>query len=235
MSPSGTLDVPPRLALVAATSITALALVVSLFTLPLGFYSRIAAVGAGTAAQLVVSYVSLYRPYSKLRYDHRSELVSVIFEGLRRDYRELTGSNATVRMNVMTVKRGFSHRLLPWRDSYLEIEFCTDGYNRAEREQRYSPKEGCYGQAYVESNPTYYDERQQPLGERHMSPTQRQVNEDVKSVLSVPVYRPGKVDDEIIAVLNLDSTDYIEQTKFNERAVHRLAMRRAALVGHVLA
>ncbi len=235
MPPNRTFDVPPQLALAAATLVTTLVLIISLFTLPVGFSVRVAAVGVGTAAQFVVSYVSLYRPYSKLRYDHRAELLGVIFEGLRREYEALTDGEADVRMNVMPVKRQFGQGLLPRRDSFLEIEFHTDGYDREELEQRYKPGEGCCGQAYVENNPTYYDERRQPLGEGRMSATQRRVTEDVKSVLTVPVYRPGKVDEEIIGVLNLDSTAYIDETKFNEKAVQRLVMRRAALVGHVLA
>lgn len=235
MSPNRNFDVPPRLALVAATLITTLALVVSLFTLPVGFYARILAVGVGTAAQFVVSYVSLYRPYSELRYDHRAELLAVIFEGLRREYEELTGSDAEVRMNVMPVDNHFSRGLLPRRNDYLQIEFHTDGYDREELEQRYSAGEGCWGQAYVENNPTYYDGQRQPVGDGRMSATQRRVTEDVKSVLSVPVYKPGRVDEEIIAVLNLDSTAYTEETRFNEKAVHRLVMRQAARVGHVLA
>lgn len=157
MSPNRNLDVPPRLALVAATLITTLALVVSLFTLPVGFYVRIAAVVVGTAAQFIVSYVSLYRPYSELRYDHRAELLSVIFEGLRREYEELIESDADVRVNVMPVKRRFGPGLAPRLNSYLEIEFHTDGYDREELEQRYTPGEGCCGRAYVENNPTYYD------------------------------------------------------------------------------
>lgn len=68
-----------------------------------------------------------------------------------------------------------------------------------------------------------------------MSATQRRVTEDVKSDLSVPVYDPGHVDERIIAVLNLDSTAYTDETRFNEKAVQRIAMRRAQLVGHVLA
>lgn len=235
MSPNRNVDVPPQLALVAATLITTLALVVSLFTLPVGFHVRIAAVCAGTAAQFVVSYVSLYRPYSKLRYDHRAELLGVVFEGLRREYEELTECDADVRMNVMPVGQQFGRGLLPRRNTYLAIEFHTDGYEREELEQRYAPGEGCCGRAYVENNPTFYDERRQPLGEGQMSATQRRVTEDVKSVLSVPVYDPGNVDDRIIAVLNLDSTAYTDETKFNEMAVQRVVMRRAPLVGHVLA
>lgn len=226
---------PPRLALVAATSSTTLALLVSLFSLPVGFYARVAAVGVGTVAQFVVSYVSLYRPYSELRRDHRAQLIAVVFEGLRREYEELTGRDAGVRINVMTVERRFGQGLLPRRTSGLEIAFHTDGYDPEELEQRYAPGEGCWGRAYVENNPTYYDERRQSLGERQMSATQRRVTEDVKSALSVPVYRPGETDDEIVAVLNLDSSRHVERTNFNEKAVQRLVMRRATLVGHVLA
>lgn len=235
MSSSARFDVPPKAALAGATLLTALVLAVSLFTIPVGRPARIAAVAVGTVAQFVVSYVSLYRPYSKLRRDHRVQLMGVLFEGLRREYRKQAGTDAEPRVNVMQVERQFAEGILPRRERQLRIAFHTDGYGREEVGQRYAPGEGCWGRAYVENDPTYYDERRQPLGERQMSATQRRVTEDVKSVLSVPVYRPGRSDDEIIAVLNLDSSRNVERTKFDKKAVQRTAMRWSTLAGHVLA
>lgn len=234
MVSDGRIDVPPGFALLAATAITAIALVVALFSLPVGFEVRVVTVVVGTAAQFVASYVTLYRPYSELRYDHRAQLMAIVFEGLLREYAEEMETEAGIRANVMPVSHGFAAGLLPVRERYLEIEFHTSEYGREELEQRYEPGEGCCGQAYVENNPTYYDERDRPLGEGRMSATQRAVTADVKSVLSVPVYHPGSANDEIIAILNLDSSAHIDETKFNEPAAHRLVMVYAGWAGHVL-
>lgn len=67
-----------------------------------------------------------------------------------------------------------------------------------------------------------------------MTATQRLVTDHVTSAVSVPIYRPGAVGEEIIGILNLDSPDSIELTNFNDGDAHRHLMNYAGHAGYVL-
>lgn len=227
-------DVPLPVALVAATSITPLSLVVALFSVPLDLFGRVLVVGFGGVAQLVVSYVSLYRPASKLRGDIRQELMQILLDELRRDYRNSLDGNVQLRANVMIPENSFSEGLFPKRREQLRIAYHSGDYAMAELDRRYAPGEGCWGQVYTRGNPTYYDEQQNPHTAREMTATQRRVTDHVTSAVSVPVYRPGGVEEKMIGILNLDSPDSIDLTNFNEGDAHRFLMNYAGRASHIL-
>lgn len=68
-----------------------------------------------------------------------------------------------------------------------------------------------------------------------MTATQRRVTDHVTSALSVPIYRPGAVGEDVIGILTLDSPDSVELTNFNEREAHRFLMTNyAGRAGHIL-
>lgn len=227
-------DVPLPVALLAATLVTPLSLAAALFSVQFDFVGKVLVVCLGGAAQFVVAFVSLYRPVSKLRTDVRTELMQILLDELRRDYGNAFAEDATLRANVMILEKRFSESLFPRRREQFRIEYHSGDYEREELDQRYAPGEGCWGQAYAKNNPTYYDERQNPHHARQMTATQQRVTDHVTSAVSVPIYRPGAVGEEIIGVLNLDSPDSIDLTNFNAGDAHRLIMRYAGLAGHVL-
>lgn len=227
-------DVPLPVALVAATSITPLSLVVALFSVSLDLFGRVLVVGVGAIAQLVVSYVSLYRPASELRADIRQELLQILLDELRRDYRNSLADGAELRANVMVLEKRFSEGLVPHREERFRIAYHSGDYAMAELDRRYAPGEGCWGQVYTRGNPTYYDEQQNPHTAREMTATQRRVTDHVTSAVSVPVYRPGGVDEKMIGILNLDSPDSIDLTNFNEGDAHRFLMNYAGRASHIL-
>lgn len=227
-------DVSARVALLAATSITPLSLLVVLFSVPFDIIGKVLVVSLGGLAQFVVSYVSLYRPVSELRTDIRQELMQILLDELRRDYRNSFATDAELRANVMMLNKRFSEGLLPHRQEHFQIEYHSGDYAMSELDRRYSPGEGCWGQAYTRENPTYYDEQQNPHPAREMTATQRRVTDHVTSAVSVPIYRPGAVGEEVIGILNLDSPDSIDLTNFNEGDAHRFLMNYAGLAGHVL-
>lgn len=228
-------NVSPRVALLAATLITPLSLVVALFSIPFNLVGKALVVGLGGLAQLVVSYVSLYRPVSELRADTRREVMQILLDELRQDYRSSFATDIELRANVMIVEKRFSEGPLPRRKEQLRIEFHSGDYAMAELDRRYAPGEGCWGQTYTSGDPTYYDEQHNPHPAREMTATQRHVTRHVTSALSVPIYRPGAVGEDVIGILNLDSPESIELTNFNERAAHRfLMMDYAGRAGHIL-
>lgn len=232
---SNQFDVPLPVAFLAATSITPLSLAVSLFSVPTDFVGRVFVVFIGGSAQFVVSFVTLYRPVAELRADRREELMQLLLDGLRRDYTDSVTGDVEFRANVMVLETHFAEGLVPRRREHLRIAYYTGDYEQAELDRRYAPGEGCWGRAYVENDPMYYDEQQNPRPARGMTATQRRVTDHVTSATSAPIYRPGATGVEVIGVLTLDSPDSIDLTKFNEGVVHRLLMNYAGLAGHVLA
>jgi hypothetical protein len=158
-------------------------------------------------------------------------LLENLFNGLVSAYREKKPGRYGLRVNVMRVRK----KIWPFRQKFLHIDYFMGNYSTAEKEQEYLENIGCCGTAIHENTPISFDTKRAQEPWKGMSATQRDVTRDVKSILSIPIYRPKDESKRSpIAVLNLDSKNLIKKTGFDKAGLQRLAARYAELIGGIL-
>lgn len=109
-----------------------------------------------------------------------------------------------------------------------------DGYSEWEQELTFGPGEGAAGMALQEGEIVVYDSQTLSYPERDMTVEQLVATEHVTSVISVPIYPSRGRWGEPIGVLNLDSTEHVEDTKFNTESARMVLMKYASAIGDVL-
>ena len=133
-----------------------------------------------------------------------------------------------VRLNIMLLKRQPFYR--GWK-RYLSIEFAHGPYEDEEYEQEYLPGQACCGMAIQKNDYITYDRKNQHQTENNMTATQRKVTEQIFSMVSVPIYRrEDRNQSKPIGVLNIDSTEYITDTEFDQDHVADLLQSFGAIV-----
>ena len=224
------------LSLILLSFLYVLAIAISLFanqlTTEFSTTGQIIIILIAFLVSLVVYYFQFFRPLFRLKVKHLEMLLAALFEALSKKYYALNPDVGKIRINVMRLRRKI---YVPWKP-FLRIDFCSNGYLDAEKEQKYCRNVGCCGTAIAENTLMYFDANQVQLQQsRNMTATQLQVTKHVKSILSTPIYRPWDIfKSSPIGVINLDSEDELEKTKFDKDYVQNLVPQYAELIGPLL-
>lgn len=230
---SSRLRLSPRLGVLLSGVTTALAVAASLFATRFGPFAAAIAVVLSFVLSSTVSYLTTYRRILSLQENKKTFLTEIVLARLVNVYRSEI-ADCELRANVMTLQyrdhpeKGRAH------NEYLQIKYTFSTYTREEKEREYEPGEGCAGIALQEDNPTHYDELDPGRAADGMTEKQQEATEEVKSVLSVPIYPDNDPTRRPIGVLNLDSEAYIGDTNFNTETAQTLVMRYAGAVGDII-
>lgn len=98
----------------------------------------------------------------------------------------------------------------------------------------YHPGEGTAGVAFREEKIAQYDSETRNYVEREMTVEQLVATEHVSSAVSIPIFPHGDPNRKPIGVLNLDSTENVERTKFYTESARTVLLKYASAVGVVL-
>jgi hypothetical protein len=223
---------PPVFEILGPPTIATLGLIPAFFNLlDLPVWVKILLIALAWLASGAMNYWRVYRPLKRVTYEHEAALGKVVLEQLLQQYREYTMFGGDVRVNVMRVRR-------PIRSQFrqnLIMAFALGEYSAHERALAYPRGTGACGQALARNAPIWFD---RTLRHDHlvpMSDTHHETTKDVVSVLSIPIYHP--LDQQKlnpIGILNLDSPQSAEMTKFDDSRVWDLAIRASSYVGVLL-
>lgn len=182
------------------------------------------------------SYVPLRRTLGASRQTSFSLAVQKIIE----DYRTKSGTNATIRANVMRAGR----RIAPpprrghWPPFQKRLEFiCHYGdYRPSELEQEFPVNVGCCGTAFHDNSQTSFDSVRGGEVLKGMDSVQRDVTSHVRSILSTPIYPVGdKTFERPIGIFNLDSVDgSIQETKFDDKDMMQFVASMAGAISAIV-
>lgn len=182
----------------------------------------------------VVTYATSYRRILNVQRQREWLHTDITLGRLQRVYRDEI-SDCHLRVNVMRVRRWDESESGREHDQYLSIWEEVGDYSEDELDCRYEPTEGCAGTAFHEREPTVYDAANPRHPARRMTDHQQAATDRVKSALSIPIHPDNDPSREPIGVLNLDSDDGIDETKFNTESARSLGMQYAgAIRGHHL-
>jgi hypothetical protein len=207
-----------------------LGLLVDLYASDLSPSAKLALLVGGILGSAFVYYWQFYQPTVRIEQKYVSVVLDHLFRALVDTYRQQHPGDYDLRANVMRMRR--KHVVGP---RFLRIDVALGEYTPAEHEQAYRVGVGCAGNAVARNQQTFYDAIQAHEHRSGLTATQREVTAHVNSILSTPVYRPSDVDKRSpIAVLNLDSGDFVGTTGFREAHLQDLAVYYAEVVGAIL-
>ncbi|MEW6660683.1 MAG: hypothetical protein AB1424_18735 [Thermodesulfobacteriota bacterium] len=168
-----------------------------------------------------------YKPFKKKSREYLDKILGELFSSLDKKAREVRPQLNDLRINVMIAKRKFPRI---W-EKHLKIDFYHGEYFPAEKELEFV-KNGCCGSALYDNAQYYYDAEPHHEALRSMTEIQKKVTEHLGSILSTPIYSPkDEYKEHPIAILNLDSTERINKTGFDEDIMLKIAAYYAALIG----
>lgn len=98
----------------------------------------------------------------------------------------------------------------------LELKDHTGGYSESEIRQSYEIGQGCCGLAWSKCRPVVYGEDRSYRVEKEMVQEQLESSINVESILSVPIYDGERLHDNLVCVVNVDSTAPLSQTSFTD-------------------
>jgi hypothetical protein len=178
----------------------------------------------------LVYYVQIYQPAVALRQAEVEKILTLVFRDMEEEYRTVVPGDYTLRVNVMRLRRRFI--VGPRR---LRIEYFRGSFSDAELELEFLMDTGCCGTAVAENSTVWFDARENHEPYKGMSAIQRQVTSSLKSILSVPIYRPGDTEGKHpIGVIGLDSTHHVNETRFNDPNVQKVVLARVGLIGGII-
>ncbi|MEM7536971.1 MAG: GAF domain-containing protein [Chloroflexota bacterium] len=108
--------------------------------------------------------------------------------------------------------------------------FTSFSYSQTELDQMWRKGEGTCGQAWEDNTMRIYDEHKYPEPREFMTEPQKKINGGLKSVLSVPIW----FDQQVIGVLNFDSTDTVEISHLDKEAIGDYINEYAEMLSSVL-
>lgn len=208
--------------------LTIVAVAASLFGPFLNSIGRVAVLVGVTCVILGGMYVSQYRPSERIRQRRQREHVELLLEFLQEDYRRVVDDPPPVRLNVMQAEGG---RLVG--TPTLRLFAHVGEYSPNEQDLAFDPGQGAAGEALQTGEIEVYDERRRHQTEKDMTPKQREITDGVKSAVSVPV-RSSESTGNVVGVLTLDSETPLDETRFDDEDVQRLAEEYARLVSDVI-
>ena len=187
-----------------------------------------------------IGYLHLPEPLDRGIIEAQRPVIESYLRAFLRRYYDQLSSLATnheepppcVRVNVMLPTK----LLRGIRGSYLRIYHvaCPPQivYNDDELSETWKAKEGTCGWVWSEGDRSIYDSKDPKLSlpSDRLTESQRYVTSHLNSTLSMPVWDKQK--NKVVAVLNLDSEQNIEESFFNSRVVIDLA---AACAQHLVA
>lgn len=229
------LDRTPRLqpwfAVLLSGLSTALSVAASLFVSRFGATASVVAVGLSFAFGAIVTYATSYQPLIRSKRRSLSLLVEITLNRLVIVYRNEI-ADCRLRANVMVIDQ--DECWLPVSRATLSIEHTTEGYSEWERSLEYHPGEGTAGVAFREEKIAQYDSETRNYIEREMTVEQLVATEHVSSAVSIPIFPHGDPNRKPIGVLNPDSTESVENTKFYAESARIVLLKYASAVGVVL-
>ncbi len=174
-------------------------------------------------------YNSCYIPNIKLRNKELQMIFEHLFISLEKQLRDINPGEYAMRFNIMRIKK----RFIFCGARYLYFAFQTPDYKNSELEQIYRENQGCCGTALREREQIFFDSNRIDTVRRlykNMTATQLEITEEIKSILSIPIYS-NYSDKTPIAILNIDSFNNILLTKFDDNDVQEIASRMSMLFG----
>lgn len=216
---------PLTVAAISGT-VTAIAIVGSLFAGDLGPFAAAGIVVVAALLATLSSYFGLKDRYVRARGEYRERLLDVVFDSLATHYRESVPGAPPIRVNVMRPRSGRPG------DDELRIAYVSTPYGDDELEQTYEPSQGCWGRAYDSGDPEWYDEDTHHYADGDLTGRQRRITEDVQSALSVPIRH--EENGGVVGVLTIDSPEPVERTRFDDPAVQELVAEYAVALTDVV-
>jgi GAF domain-containing protein len=177
-------------------------------------------------------YLVLPRPASRSAVEERREIALSFLKGFLVRYHKELGETPPpiVRANVMLLTK----RARGLLGSYLKIYYfaCPEGavYSNEERGLTWKKREGTCGWAWESREMSIYDSADPRYGlpaDRLNKSQTSIVGNSIRSWLGVPIL----YNDSVVGVLNLDSEQNIDRTKFADESVYRLAAACARDIG----
>lgn len=219
----------------------AAALVASLFdTDHIPEWIRGAGVVGLVATSIATQYTQSYVPLRRKHRQYATKVLDVIVEGFCRQYDTIRGGGSELlRLNVMLPDGTKRHWLIGGRP--LGIQYHRGEYTEGELQLRYHHDEGACGRSFAKNTILLYDrgetqaEIDQQLELFNMPPIHRDVTNNVKVCISIPIYLPHDEEKRRpIGILNIDSVEAdLEQTGLDEATIRNLAIDTAVLIGIV--
>lgn len=181
-------------------------------------------VGGLTLLTIIGAYASTLVPLLSVHDNHLNTYYLVFLQAFLEEYERLAPGGAA-RANVMMV-RG------PLWSRGLKMVGSEPDYPAHELDFTFPKGIGCCGEAWKTRRPHWYDTVRQPGAIKDMTPAQKELTKSLSSILSVPIFRPGDSGQRrVVGVLNLDSQKAVDQTRFDQEDVAKLALNYAGLVG----
>lgn len=170
------------------------------------------------------TYLVLPKPVGRSAVDERREVVDTFLANFHNRYLERLGNESlpTVRVSVMLLTK----RARGLLGSHLKIYYwaCPDNavYPDWERKLNWKKKQGTCGWAWKSGDMSIYDSAtpNYQLPADGLSEDKANALDSIKSWLGVPI----RYNDTVVGVLNLDSEQNIDQTRFTDRSIYTLAV-----------
>ncbi len=188
-----------------------------------------------TGLAIYIWYRSIHLPVLKVKIEYADSFIStMILPALITSYYEKNPGEYELRACVLRVRKKLVRRP-PFRIPELLIQHCTPGYSDSELSLPWTGVMGACGRAASWNKMIFYDPKEHPEAAGGMTPQHIEATKHLNSVMAVPIYRPKDENQEnVIAVLGLDSQQNISQTKFHEKQFHGIVTTSAALIGAFL-
>lgn len=183
------------------------------------------------------TYLVLPKPAPSSIVEARRKMVEMYMRGLLIRYYQMLPQLGvsepfpTVRVNVMLLTKKWKGVGGRYMSLYYSASLGGLLYSPEEVALKWRKKNGTGGWAWHNKQPTVYDAENPELTSpaRGLTGAQLEVVGGLGSVLSVPLLYEGN----FVGVLNLDSREYVEGTKFNRPQVITLASEAATIIaGH---
>lgn len=146
--------------------------------------------------------------------------IETILRGLIDEIQRLASNSAPLRANVMF----YSEKRRLYIKFDVNMEGCSDKTIQIE------PNTGCAGKAYQLKEQIEGDLSKVAPEEWGLTKEQCAVTREIKSILSTPIFRGNQV----MAVLNLDSSYPFENAGFNDKRIQDLCSKTANEIGELL-
>lgn len=194
-------------------------------------------------AAIIIIYViqqlwrDLPNPVSMAEVHEFRPIIKQYLEGAINDYATVIHGMKveipTFRMNVMLKVRNNSFARPKLKiacslgctpeqnnNNLLELKLNEPCYSRDEENMLWEKGQGACGAAYKTSDVTIFDPTNTKFSgvSKRLNNRQKDISRDLKSIISLPLLLHGRV----IGVLNVDSTENITQTKFDDFGVCKI-------------
>jgi len=186
-------------------------------------------VGVGFA--MVSTYFTQYTQLSSIQRGQERKHAEAILEMLKQDYFELTQSDAQIRASVMKPKKG-----TPFINPNQISIFASSGeHKQSELNLTYnlSGPQGPWCRAYVNDGIETYDTNDKRGSLYDLAPQQEEII-SIRSGLSIPITDRNGRSRQTKAVLNLESTDSLEESGFDEEEIQSVIYRYTELLSGVV-